>query len=920
MDTNRAWHTMTVPESLAALETTTHGLTAEEAAARLERFGPNEIEAERIVSPWEILWAQIKNPLVVVLLAAALVSVLTGHSTDAIVIGAVIVVNSAIGFFQEYRAERAIQALRSQAAPEALVLRDCQGPGRCSEVTIKTHEIVPGDVILVEAGNRVPADARVMDARSLQADESMLTGESLPVDKTTAPLPEGSGLAERTNLLYGGTIVTQGRGRALVFATGGATEFGKIATLIQETEKDESPLQRNTVDLGKKLGYLAAAASALTLTIGLLRGYELQPIFFLALASAVSAIPEGLPAVMTITLAVGVSRMAQRNAIIRKLQAVDTLGAATVICSDKTGTLTTNAMTVEQLRLGDRLYRVSGIGFEPDGEITRDGRPIDTHGDPALELALRVGTLCSDAHLSRYEADGGRWQIQGDPTEGALVVAAAKADMSKDILEERYPRIDEVPFRTEQGYMVTFHRDEDGRVWAYVKGKPETVLDLSTKRDGDGGAAPLTDDDRRRVLEDNDAMAQQALRVLGLAYTQVDPDHLERAKEDLEYGRGDLTFVGLVGMIDPPRAEARPAVEQARSAGIRVIMVTGDHRLTGQTIAREVGILDDDAGAAVYTGAEVEAMDDAALDAAVRDAAVFARTSPEHKYRIVEALRRGGEVVAMTGDGINDAPALQASAIGIAMGITGTDVTKETADMVLTDDDFASIVAAVEEGRGVFRNVRKVVKYLLATNFGEILAILTSLVILPVGETIITPVQILWVNLVTDGLLDITIAMEPKEGDVMREPPRRREEPVINREILVNTVFVAIFMAAGTLWMYLRLNSGAGAVHARTVAFTTLAMFQVFNALNVRSRTKSLLQIGPFTNRYLLGAIALSVALQVVATRAGFLQNVLGTTSLAVNDWLWIVAVSSSVFVADELRKLAQRLLRRSRPAPGGTG
>ncbi len=916
---DRQWHTLTVEETLSVLETSPSGLELAEAERRLAEVGPNEIESAHKVSALTILWAQIKNPLVFVLLAAAAVSLVAGKTADAIVIAVVIVVNSLIGFLQEYRAEAALEALKAQAAPEAEVVRDCEDVGACVEMRVPTSEIVPGDLILLDAGTKIPADARLIETANLEVEEAMLTGESLAVRKSVEPLT-GSDLplGERTNLVYGGTVVTNGRGRAVVYATGARTEMGKIATLIQETEKAESPLQLQTLDLGRKLGILALGVAVLTVILGLLSRLPFQEIFLFALASAVSSIPEGLPAVMSITLAVGVNRMAKRNAIIRRLPAVDTLGAATVICTDKTGTLTTNQMTVQQIAAGGKTIHVTGVGFAPQGRFLRDGARFDPTGGPDVRKALQIGALCNNARLVRHqhEDESYSWEIRGDPTEGALVVAAAKAGYQKQPLESQFPRVDELPFSSETKFMATFHRVQEGQIWVYVKGAPETVLERCPQIHENGRPRTLTPEDHEAILDENHRMASEALRVLGLAYQVIRPDQLSEFKQALEYGHAaDLVFVGLAGMMDPPRPEVPDAVDRCKRAGIRVIMATGDHKITGAAIAQQVGILDADGApgenGGVLTGPDLRGMDDDELDAVIEQTAVFARVAPEHKHRIVESLQRKGHVVAMTGDGVNDAPALQAAQIGISMGITGTDVTKETAEMVLTDDNFASIVNAVEEGRVIFQNVRKVVKFLLATNIGEDLTLLTSLILFASKGLIITPVQILWVNLVTDGILDITLAMEPKEADVMEEPPRKPGARIINREIIQNIVFVAVFMAAGTLWMFSRADQNGGLLRAQTLAFTTLAMFQVFNSLNCRSRSLSVFQLGFFRNPYLMGAIALSIILQLVAEHVPFMQAALGTVPLTWADWGLILLVSSSVFIADELRKLVGRRRRR---------
>lgn len=905
MADNKAWHTLSIEDTFAALETDPYGLTGAEVAKRLEKYGPNEIATEDKINWLELLFDQIKNPLVVVLIIAAVIAFLAGETIDTIVIFVVIVLNTLIGFFQEYRAEQALEALRARAAPQAEVIR-CIGENQCSEKNVKAQNIVPGDIIVLSAGDRAPADARLLEAVNLEVDEAMLTGESLPVRKNIEPLEGDLPVADRTNLVYGGTVVTGGRGKAVVYATGLNTEMGGIATLIQETEKAVSPIQKQTLELGKRLGFLAVLAGALILLVGLIRGLGLDELFLFVIAAVVSMIPEGLPAVMTITLAVGVNRMAKRNSIIRKLQAVDSLGATTVICTDKTGTLTTNQMTVQQIFTCGRVFHVTGSGYSPEGEFKLDEEPFDPQEDEALRLTLQIAALCNDSRLAQSENENdSRWEIRGDPTEGALVVAAKKAGLEKPALENKFPRIDEIPFDSKRKYMATFHETPEGRVGVYLKGAPEVLLELCSRVKRDGDLQELDVKTQEDILAVNEEMAGAALRVLAVAYQEIEHARLEAYKNNLAEGREQLVFAGLLGMLDPPRPEAKEAVERCQRAGIKVIMATGDNKITGEAIAREVGIFDDNGR--VITGPEVERMSAEELDAVIQETVVFARVSPEHKQRIVASLQRHEEVVAMTGDGINDAPALKGAEIGVAMGITGTDVTKETAEMVLTDDNFASIVNAVEEGRVVFMNVRKVVKFLISTNVGEILTILGALVLLPAGQLIFTPVQILWVNLVTDGLLDITIALEPKEGDVMDQPPRQPDTPIINREILLIVVFVATIMAIGTLGIYFWGLETGNSTRAQTLAFITIAMFQVFNSLNVRSRTQSLFQIGPFTNKYLIAAIITSVALLFLATTVPFLQLALSTIPLNLQDWGIIFLVTSSIFFLDEIRKIIHR-------------
>ncbi len=908
-----SFHALTVEETFEELETSPRGLSEAEVARRLEKYGPNEVEAEERAAWTQILLHQFVNPLILVLFAAAVVALLAGEALDAGVVGAVILINAALGFFMEYRAEEALSRLREQAAPEAEVLRCPEGDGDCIEMSVDVTNIVPGDVILLATGDRVPADSRVFRAYNLEIEQAMLTGESVPVAKGTDSLDEGLVPADRANVVFGGTSVTSGRGRAVVFATGAESEMGQIATLIQETEQAESPLLRQSATLGRQLGFAALGVAILTILVGMLRGLGFEEMFLFALAVAVSSIPEGLPAVMTVTLAVGVNRMAQRNAIIRRLPAVDTLGAATVICTDKTGTLTTNQMTVQRILAGDRIVTVTGVGFEPEGKFAVNDEALDIEKVPELQTILRVGALANDSHLTYVETDDGhRWEIRGDPTEGALLVAAGKAHMFRGDLDGEFPRIDEIPFSSERMYMATFHETPGDHVEVCVKGAPEVVLDMCARRrigPAEDDLVELDADQREAVESASTEMAADALRVLAVAYRAIDPDEVETIKEELEYGRfDDLILAGLQGMIDPPRPEVREAVERCQRAGVRVIMSTGDHRSTGEAIAREVGILRGEGR--VFTGQDVAGMSDDELDSVIEETQVFARVSPDAKHRIVTSLQRHGHVVAMTGDGVNDAPALKAAEIGVAMGITGTDVTKEVAEMVLTDDNFASIVNAIEEGRVVFQNVRKVVKFLLATNVGEVLAILAALVLLPGAQLIITPLQVLFVNLVTDGILDVTIALEPKEEDVMDQPPRRRDARIVNRDIAVNIVYVAIFMAVGAIWTFLRSSAGGNVVEARTMTFTTIAMFQVFNSLNVRSRTKSVFGLGFFSNPYLIGAICVSLALQVAVTLVPFLQVALETVPLALADWGTIILVSSSVFVADEIRKAVQRALR----------
>jgi len=904
------WHALSVDEVFKILKTDVRGLTIAEAEKRLKEYGPNELEEEKKLGKLALLLDQLKSPLLAVLYAAAFIAYIAGKLIDVVVIAAVIVINTVVGFIQGYKAEAALQALKSLAAPEAEVIRGCPEKGICVEMRVKAREIVPGDIILLEAGDKVPADARIFEAINLEIDESMLTGESIPVRKTIEPLDKNLPVPERKNMAFAGTIVTRGRGKAVVVATGMRTEIGKIAKLMKETERVETPFEKRAKDLTKKLGLFAVSAGIAVLLVGLIRGFEFFETFLFTLAAMVSAIPEGLPAVLTITLAVGVTRMARRNAIIRKLPAIDTLGSVTAIVTDKTGTLTTNQQTVRKIFVNGKMVNVTGVGFVPEGSFEIDGVPIDPKKDDALSLLLEIATLCNDARLRQHETDKGyRWEIYGDPTEGALVVVAEKAGLNKEVLEMQLPRVDEIPFDPKERYMVTFHKSPEGDLRVYVKGAPETVLEMCSFILLDGEIRKLSSKEREELLKISTEMASEGLRVLAMAYRIIELDNLETFKENIKQKLAKLIFVGFTGMIDPPRPEAKQAVQLCKRAGIKVIMATGDHKLTAEAIARELGILEP--GSKVLTGAELDNMSDDELDEVIKNVSVFARVSPTHKHRIVESLRRKGHVVAVTGDGVNDAPALKAAEVGVAMGITGTDVAKEAADMVIADDNFASIVSAVEEGRAIFENIRKVVKYLLSTNAGEIVTILTALIFFPEFPLLFKPIQILWVNLVTDGLHVVPLAMEPKEEDVMNKPPRKPNEKVINREVLFTILYVSIFMMMGTIYMFTRGWNEGDINKARTLAFTTMAMFQVFNAINCRSSTKSIFELGYFTNKYLVVANVTSITLQVSATLLLPLQVALETTPLSIWDWVSIFLVSSSVLFADELRKLIRKMIKK---------
>ncbi|HZO30073.1 MAG TPA: HAD-IC family P-type ATPase, partial [Chloroflexota bacterium] len=724
----RDWHQLDTTDVLERLGTdSTTGLTTVEAARRLAEHGPNELQAAHGVSPWEIFVAQLKNVLIIILIIAVALSALLGHGLEALVIGIIVFFAVLLGFIQEYRAERAIQALREMAAPTATVLRD----GR--EVDVPAREVVPGDVVRLAAGDRIPADGRLIEAINLQADEAALTGESLPVEKQTKLLSgENLPVGDRKNMVYSGTAATYGRGRAVVVATGMKTQFGEIAQLLQTVESGKTPLQENLDRVGRALAIGALVVVVLIAALGLLRGQPLLEMAIFAIALAVAVVPEALPAVVTISLAIGVQRMVKRHALIRRLTAVEALGSVSVICSDKTGTLTKDEMTARRVLVAGEMLEVSGAGYEPKGEFMRAGSPVEPSS--ALLALLRAGALASDAQI--VQADG-RWDVKGDPTEGALVVAAAKAGLQKPEIEAQLPRTHEIPFTSETRRMTTLHETPDGVV-AYAKGAPEVILASCTRVASESGSEPFGEVERAAVLDAAQSMASEALRVLAVA---------AKPGATVQSAESEMTLLGLVGMIDPPRPEAAEAIETCRHAGIKPVMITGDHPITAQAVASELGLM---TGGRAVTGAELDQMAPEQLKQELQTIDVFARVSPAHKLQIVTALQEAGHLVAMTGDGVNDAPALKKADIGVAMGITGTDVSKEASDMTLTDDNFASIVAAVEEGRGVYGNIKKYLMYLLAANLGEIGLLLGAALL---GRPLpLSAVQILYINLATDGL------------------------------------------------------------------------------------------------------------------------------------------------------------------------
>jgi Ca2+-transporting ATPase len=877
------WHAVPAPDAFDLLRSTPDGLTGSEARKRLERYGPNELQETRRISPWQILLEQFKNVLIIILLIATVISFFLGHGLESVVIAVIVLFAVLLGFVQEYRAERAIEALRQMTAPTATVMRDGE------EVRIPARDLVPGDVILLSTGDRIPADARLIEAINLQVEESALTGESVPVEKHVHPLGyDNLPLGDRRNMVYAGTSVTYGRGRALVVATGMHTEFGKIARMLQTVETVRTPLQENLDRVGNVLARAAFVVVGLIVALGLLRGQPVIDMLIFGIALAVAVVPEALPAVVTISLAIGVQKMAKRNALIRRLPAVETLGSTSVICTDKTGTLTKNEMTVRTVFTAGQSFVISGAGYAPDGEFFLEDRPV-APPEPLL-LTLKAAALASDARLLKKEE--GSWAIKGDPTEGALIVAAAKAGLWKDALDAENPRIHEIPFSSETKRMTTLHQTAEDAT-AYAKGAPEVILEGCDFVLSADGVQPLDDARREQIMRQAQDMASQALRVLGVAFKPgATPDNAATG----------MTFLGLIGMIDPPRPEARDAIATCVQAGIRPVMITGDHPLTAQAIARDLGLLD---GGRIVAGAELEAMSDEQLKRQVQNISVYARVSPAHKLRVVTAWQANGHIVAMTGDGVNDAPALKRADIGVAMGITGTDVTKEAAAMTLTDDNFASIVAAVEEGRGVFSNIKKYLMYLLSSNIGEIgLMAGATLLGLPLP---LSAVQILYVNLATDGLPALALAVDPPEEDLMKRKPRNPRIGIFTRPVVTLMALGGVWSALVNLGLFIwALNSGRGLEQAMTMTFVSLVLIQFFKAYNFRSDRHSVLR-RPFANKWLNLAIIWELVLLSLIVYLPFLRDAFGAYALSPTDWLIVAGLAVTVVPVLELAKWMER-------------
>jgi len=885
------WYTLSTEEIRQKLGTGPAGLSTKEVEERLQRYGENILREEARETRLQVFLRQFKSVLIVILIIAAAVSFLVDAYLDAVAILIIVFLNALLGFSQEWQAGEAIEALKKMLVQHAVVVRD----GR--QEKIDASGIVPGDLVLLEMGERVPADLVIVEATSLEVDEAPLTGESSPVNKAPGVLPSGTALAERSNMAFSGTTVVNGHGQGVVVATGMETEFGRIAGLSQRVKGEATPLARQMDRLGRELGLIAIAIAVIAVAVGLLQQREFLEMFLIGVSLAVAVIPEGLPAVVTLTLALGIKSMMRKNCLIRNLPASETLGAVSVICTDKTGTLTRNEMAVVRVRTPDTEVTVTGTGYAPEGEFLVGEKPSDPLGNPGLRQFLRTVLLCNHATLSLEE---GGWRILGTPTEGALVVAAAKAGLSRDDTPEA---AEEFSFNSTRKRMTIIYPEEGGNV-AHVKGAPEVLLSRSSRVLLEGSVVPLTDDLRDALLAEIDAYASGGLRVLGAACRPL-PDGIEWTEDSVEE---DLVFLGFAGIVDPPRPEAAEAIRLCRSAGIDVIMITGDNPLTASAIAQNLGL----SSVGALTGADLETMADDELEARLRKTKVLSRVTAEHKLRVIDLLSRERAVIAMTGDGVNDAPALKKASIGIAMGIKGTDVAKESSDMVLVDDNFASIVAGVEEGRREYDNIARFTRYLLSSNVGELVAIVGGLLLgLPL---VLIPIQILWINLVTDGLTAIALGLEPAERDVMQRRPRDPNESILTRNAYLVILILGIWLGLLTLYVF----SGLYEVdidRARTMAFTGLVIFELYNVLNFRSFRFPLYRIGFFTNPTLLLAILGTLALQALVVYVPILQVFLGTAPLALADWGLLALLGLPVLLAGEAYKILRLRLGREAPA-----
>jgi len=855
------------------------GLSEQEAAERLLKYGRNELAEFKRESLLAKFIRQFQQFMVFLLLGAAIIALFLGETLDAIMIFAIVLMLGILGFVQEYKAEKAFEALKRLVSPQARVIRD--GIVKI----VDAREIVPGDFVILELGDRVPADGRVIESISMSVDEAALTGESVPVRKDM----------EKSNKVFMGTVVVAGRGKIVVEKTGMATEIGRIAQMVQEVEKERTPLEIDLEKIGKQLSVGVMALCAIIFISGVLYGFEFFTMFLTAVSLAVAAIPEGLPAVVTIALALGVQRMSKRNAIVRKLKSVETLGSADVICTDKTGTLTKNEMTVRKIFVNNKMIDVSGSGYAPIGNFTHGGKEIAASGE--LELLLRIGVLCNTTHLTEEPQRG--WTVIGDSTEGALLVAAAKAGMWREELLKKWPEIGELPFDSERKRMTTLHAEGKGKKKiAYMKGAPESILRISSRIIENGKVRRLTPSDRKRITEINDSLTSKGYRTLAIGYKEFDG-----VKFAVDAVEREMIFVGIVGMMDTPREEVKPAIELCKTAGIRVIMITGDHPLTAKAVAEELGI----DGGKVLTGEQLDSIDDKKLKDVVEEVSVFARVSPAHKLRIVDALHSNGHIVAMTGDGVNDSPALKRADIGVAMGLTGTDVAKESSDLILADDNFATIVAAVEEGRGIYENIRKTLFYLLSGNLAEVMIIFLAVLFgLPLP---LVAIQILWINLVTDGLPAIALAADPISKDVMNRPPRKKNESVW-KGMGIFLIESPLIMIAATLLLFFHNVQKGDLLLAQTMAFTMIIMLEKTKAFACRSLEKPLGR-RVFENRWLVYATLLTITLHIAILYTPFLDELFRVKPLGLEEWLIMIGASLFLYSYIEIRKYINLILAK---------
>ena len=894
------WHNRPVDDVLASLTSTATGLTTQDAAQRIETDGPNELRETKRVSMLWIFLGQFRSVIIWILIAAGVVSGALGDAVDAVAIFIVVLLNAVIGFYQEYRAEESIAALKKMTAPTAKVRRDGQ------IASIPASGVVAGDILVLETGDLVAADARLLEVASLKCIEAALTGESEAVSKSVVLLSQADiPLGDRENMVFSGTAVAAGTGQAVVVATAMKTELGRIAGLIEKASTEQgTPLQQKLDAVGRILVWAALGVVALVFVMGLLRGTELLELFLTSVSLAVAAVPEGLPAAVTVALSLGVSRMARRSALVRKLAAVETLGSTSVICTDKTGTLTAGEMTARALFVAGQSYEVTGEGYGPDGEVRIEGVKAEgPHAAPLLELAS-VLIACNNAHLAQED---GKWKVLGDPTEGALLSAAAKAGGDRTRIEKEWPKHQELPFDSDRKRSTVIRRMPPGNLRAFINGAPDSLLERCTHMYTSTAIQPLADQDRQNILQQTSTMATQALRVLGSAYRDLDQSSADFTADAVER---DLVFVGLTGMYDPPRPEAKAAIATCHSAGIRVVMITGDHPHTAVAIAKELAV---GSGAPALTGLELDKIDDAELKRRAPEIAVYARVTAEHKLRIVRALKANDAVVAMTGDGVNDAPAIKGADIGIAMGRTGTEVTKQAADMIITDDNFATIVAAVEEGRGIYSNIRKTLAFLLAGNTGELMLMTVAVAVgLP---SPLLPIHLLWINLVTDGVPALCLAGDPIDHDVMKRLPRRRSDRITDGAFLRDMFLTGFLTAAVSFVTYLYVLKTGNLEMARASAFTVLVFAELLRSFGARSETKPIWHIPFFSNRNLVIVVALSIGLQVWSQHNSILGGFLKTPPIPLMDCLVFLAMGAIPMLVLELVK-TMRHTRPPGPAP----